>query len=78
MNPEEINQALRLTIEELTRKLADEVTSKNLLAIQLTQKEEAYQVLLQKKEEVEADLKEATTPLKIDGGKKDGRKEITK
>ena len=33
MNPEEINQALRLTIEELTRKLADEVTSKNLLAI---------------------------------------------
>ena len=69
MNQEEINQALRLTIEELTRKLADEVTSKNLLAIQLTHKEEAYQVLLQKKE--------ATTPLKIDGGKKDGRKGIT-
>lgn len=58
MKPEEINQALRLTIEELSRKLADEVTSKNLLAIQLTQK------------------KEATTPLKIDGGKKDGRKGI--
>lgn len=76
MKPEEINQALRLTIEELSRKLADEVTSKNLLAIQLTQKEEAYQVLLQKKEELEADLKEATTPLKIDGGKKDGRKGI--
>jgi len=52
------------------------VTSKNLLAIQLTQKEEDYQVLLQKKEELEADLKEATTPLKIDGGKKDGRKGI--
>ena len=66
MNPEEINQALRLTIEELTRKLADEVTSKNLLAIQLTHKEEAYQVLLQKKEELEANLKEATTPLKIE------------
>ena len=66
MNPEEINQALRLTIEEMTRKLA-----------QLTQKEEAYQVLLQKKEALEANLKEATTPLKIDGGKKDGRKGIT-
>ena len=77
MKPEEVNQALRLTIEELSRKLADEVTSKNLLAIQLTHKEEAYQVLLQKKEELETNLKEATTPLKIDGGKKDGRKGIT-
>ena len=70
MNQEEINQALRLTIEELTRKLADEVTSKNLLAIQLTQKEEAYQVLLQKKEELEANLKEATTPLRKERWKK--------
>lgn len=72
MKPEEINQALRLTIEELTRKLADEVTSKNLLAIQLTQKEEAYQALQKEKEELETALDEVTDPEETDGGKKDG------
>lgn len=72
MNPEEINQALRLTIEELTRKLADEVTSKNLLAIQLTQKEEAYQALQKEKEELEAALEKVTAPEETHGGNKDG------
>ena len=72
MKPEEINQALRLTIEELTRKLADEGTSKNLLAIQLTQKEEAYQALQKEKEELETALDEVTAPEETDGGKKDG------
>ncbi|MDO4659772.1 hypothetical protein [Streptococcus sp.] len=72
MNSEEINQALRLTIEELTRKLADEVTSKNLLAIQLTQKEEAYQALQKEKEELEIALDEVTAPAETNGGKKDG------
>ncbi|MCC3172149.1 hypothetical protein [Streptococcus sanguinis] len=72
MNQEEINQALRLTIEELTRKLADEMTSKNLLAIQLTQKEEAYQALQKEKEELEAALEEVTAPEETRGGNKDG------
>lgn len=72
MNPEEINQALRLTIEELTRKLVDEVTSKNLLAIQLTQKEETYQALQKEKEELEAALEEVTAPEETHGGNKDG------
>nr|DAV74339.1 MAG TPA: hypothetical protein [Caudoviricetes sp.] len=72
MKPEEINQALRLTIEELTRKLADEVTSKNLLAIQLTQKEEAYQALQKEKEELETALDEVTKPAEKDRGKTDG------
>lgn len=72
MNQEEINQALRLTIEELTRKLADEVTSKNLLAIQLTQKEETYQALQKEKEELEAALEEVTAPEETHRGNKDG------
>ena len=72
MKPEEINQALRLTIEELTRKLAEEVTSKNLLAIQLTQKEEAYQALQKEKEELETALDEVTEPAEKDRGKTDG------
>lgn len=72
MNQEEINQALRLTIEELTRKLADEVTSKNLLAIQLTQKEGTYQALQKEKEELEAALEEVTAPEETHGGNKDG------
>ncbi|MDW8680542.1 hypothetical protein Q7W17_00170 [Streptococcus suis] len=38
MNQEQqLNQALRLTIDELTSKLAEESTAKNLLAVQLTE-----------------------------------------
>lgn len=62
MNQEQITQALRLTIAELTGKLAEESTTKNLLAVQLT---EAQQIIAQLQAEI-ADLTqqldEATKP----------------
>ncbi|HEM4277522.1 TPA: hypothetical protein U1X82_002349, partial [Streptococcus suis] len=37
MNQEQINQALRLTNNDLVAKLSEEMTTKNLLAVQLTE-----------------------------------------
>lgn len=68
MNTEDINQALRLTVEELTRKLADEVTAKNLLAVQVSQKEEAYQTLQKEKEALETALAKERASSKENGG----------
>ncbi|WNF74292.1 hypothetical protein RJW49_03145 [Streptococcus suis] len=42
MNQEQINQALRLTNNDLVTKLSEEMTTKNLLAVQLT---EAHQTI---------------------------------
>lgn len=36
MHTDDINQALRLSIQELSQKLADELVAKNLLALQVT------------------------------------------
>ncbi|HEL2109582.1 TPA: hypothetical protein TY903_000056 [Streptococcus suis] len=69
MNQEQLNQALRLTIDELTSKLAEESTTKNLLAVQLTAAEQDKQVLSQQNNqlqervsELEALLDEQTKP----------------
>ena len=62
MNQEQITQALRLTNNDLVTKLSDEMTTKNLLAVQLT---EAQQIIAQLQAEI-ADLTqrldEATKP----------------
>ncbi|HEL2560165.1 TPA: hypothetical protein U0429_001982 [Streptococcus suis] len=52
MNQEQINQALRLTNNDLVTKLSEEMTTKNLLAVQLT---EAQQIITQLQAEI-ADL----------------------
>lgn len=65
MNQEQITQALRLTNNDLVTKLSDEMTTKNLLAVQLT---EAQQIIAQLQAEI-ADLTqqldEATKPEEI-------------
>ncbi len=58
MNTEQLNQALRLTINELTTQLTNESTTKNLLAIQLTEVEQASQRLNQEKAELQARVQE--------------------
>ena len=64
MNQEQITQALRLTNNDLVAKLSEEMTTKNLLAVQLT---EAQQIIAQLQAEI-ADLTqqldEATKPEK--------------
>ncbi|HEM3538585.1 TPA: hypothetical protein U1B50_000020 [Streptococcus suis] len=66
---QQLIQALRLTIDELTSKLAEESTTKNLLAVQLTAAEQDKQVLSQQNNqlqervsELEALLDEQTKP----------------
>ena len=62
MNQEQITQALRLTNNDLATKLSEEMTTKNLLAVQLT---EAQQIIVNLQTEI-ADLTqqldEATKP----------------
>ncbi|HFI0041801.1 TPA: hypothetical protein ACGO8N_000176 [Streptococcus suis] len=71
---QQLIQALRLTIDELTSKLAEESTTKNLLAVQLTTAEQDKQVLSQQNNqlqervsELEALLDEQTKPEIIEG-----------
>ncbi|HEL1705038.1 hypothetical protein MDL80_07045 [Streptococcus suis] len=52
MNQEQITQALRLTNNDLVAKLSEEMTTKNLLAVQLT---EAQQIIANLQAEI-ADL----------------------
>ena len=65
MNQEQVTQALRLTNNDLVTKLSEEMTTKNLLAVQLT---EAQQIIAQLQAEI-ADLTqqldEATKPEEI-------------
>ena len=65
MNQEQLTQALRLTNNDLMTKLSEEMTTKNLLAVQLT---EAQQIIAQLQAEI-ADLTqqldEATKPEEI-------------
>ena len=65
MNQEQITQALRLTNNDLVAKLSEEMTTKNLLAVQLT---EAQQVIAQLQAEITELTKqqdEATKPAEI-------------
>ena len=52
MNLEQINQSLKLTIQELVTKLSDEITAKNLIAIQLVEKDEELSLLRKEKQEL--------------------------
>lgn len=62
MNDQDLIQALRLTITELSTKLADELTTKHILAIQLAESQEANQALNAQIAELEALLEGATQP----------------
>ncbi|HEP1844458.1 TPA: hypothetical protein VCA72_001613 [Streptococcus suis] len=64
MNQEQqLIQALRLTIDELTGKLVEESTTKNLLAIQLTAAEQDRQVLSQQNNQLQERVSELETLL---------------
>lgn len=65
MNQEQLNQALRLTIDELTSKLAEEMTTKNLLAVQLTEAQQTIANLQAEIADLTQQLDEATKPEEI-------------
>ncbi|HEM6372617.1 TPA: hypothetical protein U2D20_001853 [Streptococcus suis] len=66
MNQEQrLNQALRLTIDELTSKLAEESTTKNLLAVQLTEAQQTIANLQAEITELTKQLDEATKPEEV-------------
>ena len=67
MTDDIIQTGLKVTINDLTKKLAEELTAKNILAVQLTQKIDAYQevldsdpALLELFQETQEKFKEAT------------------
>ncbi|WP_340080564.1 hypothetical protein, partial [Streptococcus suis] len=62
MNLEQINQSLKLTIQELVTKLSDEITAKNLIAIQLVERDEELSLLRKEKQELSELLEVQTKP----------------
>ncbi len=62
MNQEQITQALRLTNNDLVTKLSEEMTTKNLLAVQLTEAQQTIANLQADIEELTQQLDEATKP----------------
>ena len=66
MNQEQqLNQALRLTVNELTAQLANESTTKNLLAIQLTESDQEKQQLTQQNADLQARVTELEALLDV-------------
>ncbi|NQO19305.1 hypothetical protein HO979_05040 [Streptococcus suis] len=65
MNQEQINQALRLTNNDLVAKLSEEMTTKNLLAVQLTEAQQTIAGLQTEIKELTQQLDEATKPEEI-------------
>ncbi|MDN3012232.1 hypothetical protein PCN94_07445 [Streptococcus suis] len=65
MNQEQINQALRLTNNDLVTKLSEEMTTKNLLAVQLTEAHQAIANLQAQIADLTQQLDEATKPEEI-------------
>lgn len=63
---EQINQALRMTVTDLTTQLTNESTAKNLLAVQLTEAEQAKQSLTQRNAELQARVEELEALLDIE------------
>ncbi|MGV3210745.1 hypothetical protein ACEE12_10585, partial [Streptococcus suis] len=57
-----INQSLKLTIQELVTKLSDEITAKNLIAIQLVERDEELSLLRKEKQELTELLEVQTKP----------------
>ncbi|HFI0406351.1 TPA: hypothetical protein ACGOYK_000262 [Streptococcus suis] len=62
MNQEQITQALRLTNNDLVTKLSEEMTTKNLLAVQLTETQQIIANLQAEIAELNTQLDEATKP----------------
>ena len=62
MNQEQIIQALRLTNNELVAKLSEEMTTKNLLAVQLTETQQIIANLQAEIADLTQQLDEATKP----------------
>ena len=62
MNHEQITQALRLTNNDLVSKLSEEMTTKNLLAVQLTEAQQIIAQLQAEIAELNTQLEEATKP----------------
>ena len=65
MNQEQITQALRLTNNDLVTKLSEEMTTKNLLAVQLTEAQQIIANLQAEIAELTQQLDEATKPAEI-------------
>ncbi|HEL2318705.1 TPA: hypothetical protein TZM62_000269 [Streptococcus suis] len=65
MNQEQITQALRLTNNDLVTKLSEEMTTKNLLAVQLTEAQQTIASLQTEIKELTQQLDEATKPAEI-------------
>ena len=65
MNQEQITQALRLTNNDLVTKLSEEMTTKNLLAVQLTEAQQIIAQLQAEIAELNTQLDEATKPAEI-------------
>ncbi|HEL1743506.1 TPA: hypothetical protein TXT53_002097 [Streptococcus suis] len=62
MNQEQITQALRLTNNDLVAKLSEEMTTKNLLAVQLTEAQQIIANLQAEIADLTQQLDEATKP----------------
>ncbi|HEM4569126.1 TPA: hypothetical protein U1Z40_002464, partial [Streptococcus suis] len=58
----QITQALRLTNNDLVAKLSEEMTTKNLLAVQLTEAQQTIAQLQAEIAELNTQLDEATKP----------------
>ncbi|HEM5943415.1 TPA: hypothetical protein U2B00_000019 [Streptococcus suis] len=65
MNQEQITQALRLTNNDLVAKLSEEMTTKNLLAVQLTEAQQTIAGLQSEIADLTQQLDEATKPEEI-------------
>ena len=65
MNQEQITQALRLTNNDLAAKLSEEMTTKNLLAVQLTEAQQIIANLQTGIADLTQQLDEATKPEEI-------------
>ena len=62
MNQEQITQALRLTNNDLVTKLSEEMTTKNLLAVQLTEAQQIIANLQAQIADLTQQLDEAAKP----------------
>ncbi|MGQ7542996.1 hypothetical protein ACTGXB_03465 [Streptococcus suis] len=65
MNQEQITQALHLTNNDLVEKLSEEMTAKNLLAVQLTEAQQNIASLQAEIADLTQQLDEATKPEEI-------------
>ncbi|MEE5795912.1 hypothetical protein V2O10_09310 [Streptococcus pneumoniae] len=62
MNTEQLNQALRMTIREMSTTSTDSMITSNILSIQLNEQREENQRLQARVDELEALLDEQTKP----------------